>query len=239
MRRVLPAITFLLLCGLAPAQDDRAYQRAVDSVVIVWSYDHNWDLSTGTGVVIDGDHILTAYHVISSGPSSVDLPLRKDGELVTDVDAYYKLPGMMCTVAAIDPKRDLALLKLKSDKPVMRPLPLAAKSASPGAAVFTIGNDVNGALFHYAGGNVRQVYKDRWRFERTGQQIESRICETSVPTNPGCSGGPIIDRHGELVGIVSATVTTANQVHKGIDISEIRAFLAEYRANQAQGGQKP
>jgi serine protease Do len=239
MRRVLPAITFLLLAGLAPAQDDAAYRRAVDSVVIVWSYDHNWDLSTGTGVVIDAEHILTAFHVISGGPSSVDFPLRKDGELVTDADAYYKLPGMKCVVAAVAPRLDLALLRIKEDKPVMRPLPLAARSASPGAAVFTIGNDIDGALFHYAGGNVRQVYKNSWRFERSGQQVEARIVEMTAPINPGCSGGPILNGNGELLGINSATVTTANQIHKGIDISEIRAFLAEYRARQAQKEQPP
>jgi hypothetical protein len=100
MRRLLPAIILLCLAGLAQAQDDNAYRRAVDSVVIVWSYDHNWDLSsTGTG--------------------------------------------------------------------------------------------------------------------------------------------PILNQRGELVGLNSATVTTANQVQKGIDISEIRAFLAEYRAKRAQGGQQP
>lgn len=239
MRRVLPAIAFLLLAGLAPAQDDDAYRRAVDSVVIVWCHDHNWEVSSGTGVVIDSEHILTAFHVISSGPSCVAFPLRKDGELITDVNAYYDLPEMRCVVAAADPKRDLALLRIKEDKPVMRPLPLAPRSASPGAAVFTIGNDIDGALFHYAGGNVRQVYKNSWRFARSGQQIEARIVEMTVPINPGCSGGPILNRSGELVGITSGTVTTANQVHKGIDISEIRAFLAEYRARQAQGGQKP
>jgi S1-C subfamily serine protease len=240
MRSVLPAVILLLLAGPAPAQDDDAYRRAVDSVVIVWSYDHDWDLSTGTGVtVIDGEHILTAYHVISGGPSTVNFPLRKDGELVTDADAYFKVPGLQCVVAAVDPKRDLALLRLKSDKPAIRPLPLAARSASPGAAVFTIGNDIHGAMFHYVGGHVRQVYKSSWRFEESGQDVAAQVLESTIPTNPGCSGGPILNRNGELVGINSAMVTTANQIHKGVDISEIRAFLAEYRAKQTQAGQKP
>jgi serine protease Do len=246
MRKLIVPLLFAAACSaaaLAQEKEDQSapYQRAVDSVVIVWSFDRNWDLSTGTGVVIDGDHILTAYHVIAGGPSEIDLPERtKGGDLVTDKGFYMNRPGMQCRIVAADPKRDLALLRIKREKPpAMKALSMAAKSASPGSAVFTIGNDIGGSLFHYSGGNVRQVYQDRWRFTRSGQQVEARTVEMTVPINPGDSGGPILNQKGELVGINSAMVTSATQVQKGIDITEIRAFLDEYRTRLAPPPPKP
>ena len=85
-------------------------------------------------------------------------------------------------------------------------------------------------MFHYSGGNVRQVYKNSWKFSQSGQQVEARVVEMTVPINGGDSGGPILNQKGELVGINSAVMTNANQVQMGIDITEIRAFLDDYRA---------
>ena len=77
---IAPLMVFAFIVPLqAQDREDQStpYQRAVDSVVIVWSFNHDWDLSTGTGVVIDDEHILTAYHVVAGGPSQVDLPLPR------------------------------------------------------------------------------------------------------------------------------------------------------------------
>ena len=38
---------------------------------------------------------------------------------------------MKCRLVAVDPKRDLALLRLKHAKPTMKPLALASRSALP------------------------------------------------------------------------------------------------------------
>ena len=78
-------------------------------------------------------------------------------------------------------------------------------------------------MFHFASGNVRQILNGDYRF-KDGQSIEATVLETSVPINPGDSGGPVIDSAGRLVGINSATIT-GNQVHYSVDVTEIRSFI--------------
>ena len=102
----------------------------------------------------------------------------------------------------------------------------------PGQPLVSIGNAFNvrgdeatGVLSQYAGGNVRQVYDRDYHFD-SGQEVRAKTVEITVPLNPGDSGGPILNRAGELVGISSAITRDQNQIQNGIDISEIRAFLA-------------
>jgi S1-C subfamily serine protease len=203
-------------------------------VALVIALNKDWEPSYGTGVAIDDRHILTAYHVVKTDRLiGVLMPARRpDGGIDTDEEACFARPVLHCVVVARDAKRDLALLRVKQDRPGLKPLPLAARAASPGAAVFTIGSSPgDGSLWRFSGGHVRQVYDARWTFD-TGQAIEARAVEMTIPINPGDSGGPIIDRSGAVVGINSASVEERNQVHKGIDITEIRAFVTEALAEK-------
>lgn len=234
MRRLLIPTTAVLLPAIALAQGDEAYRKSVDSVARIVAFDKEWEPSLGSGVVVDADkgYVLTAYHVVGADRLvMLHLPIRgKDGEVVTDLPAYTDA-FLKCLVVARDARRDLALLKIKAGEikegaPPLKALPLAARSVPPGAAVFTIGGDWR-CLWRFAGGHVRQVYQERWAFE-DGQAVEARVIAMTVPLNPGDSGGPIIDRRGDLVGINSAVVKDANQMQKGIDVAEIRAFLEEH-----------
>lgn len=209
--------------------EDEAYRKAIDSVVWIVAFDRGWEKCFGTGVVVDPErgYILTAYHVIQSDRLATAVFPERDAEgaVIGKADRYLYSSLKTCAVEICDPKCDLALLRLKESAIKPKAMPLAARSPGPGAALFTIGNDAGaGVLWRYSGGSVRQVYDDRYRFT-SGQEITARVVEMTVPINPGDSGGPIVNRYGELVGINSAIVPEHNQVHKGIDVSEIRAFL--------------
>jgi serine protease Do len=227
-RRPLLIFSLLLMPPSVRAQDDASYRRAVDSVVIVIAFDKDWEPAYGTGVIIDAakGYVLTAYHVIGADRVvAVVMPIRRDGEIVTDPTAYTT--GLKCVVAARDTKRDLALLRIKPPLTPLTALPLAAKSASPGAAVFTIGGDMSKSLWRFSAGHIRQVYADSWKFA-SGQEVSARVAEMTVPINPGDSGGPIINQANEVVGINSATNKDASLTSKGIDVTEIKAFLSEH-----------
>jgi S1-C subfamily serine protease len=131
-----------------------------------------------------------------------------------------KKGGTPCYVLASDPQRDLSLLKIIGDDN-HQPIPMATKSAEPGVSLFTIGSTAP-VLWRYAGGNARAVYDDSYEFP--SQKIVCKVLEMSCPINPGDSGGPIIAK-GELVGISSCIVKDKNLIQKGIDITEIHAFL--------------
>lgn len=240
MRRcAVAAVCVALLTARARADDGETYQRAINSVVWVICYDKSWDMSFATGVVVDAanGYILTAYHVTGDDKLAVVVfPAKdKEGEIISTPNYYlenFKLVSALCVVVARDAQRDLALLKLKTPRTGLKAMPIAAASSRPGQELFTIGNaGTQGPLFRYASGSVRQVYADSFRFE-TGQEVNARIVSMTVPLNAGDSGGPLVNHQGELVGINSAVVAKDNQVQKGIDVAEIRAFLAKPLASQ-------
>jgi len=45
---------------------------------------------------------------------------------------------------------------------------------------------------------------------------ERPVFQTQMPLNPGSSGGPILDRRGRVVGIVTAGITGSNSINFGI-----------------------
>jgi S1-C subfamily serine protease len=236
MKRLL-AVAFWLVAALpgAGAQPARAedfgeaYQKSVGAVVYITAIDTDWGILHGTGVVDDAKlgHILTAYHVVGADSLvTAHLPaFDKAGALLANATEYANIDAASrCVVIARDPKRDLALLKWKAAVTGLKSIPLAQESSRPGQAVFTIGNDAAASMWHFAAGNTRQVHDDDYQF-RSGQRITARVLEVTTPINPGDSGGPLLNIAGELVGITSSVIPGANQVQKGIDVSEIRGFL--------------
>lgn len=218
MKRAIGAT--ILLAALLAAQDWRTpYGKAVESTVWIESGDAH-----GTGVfVADGQHVLTAYHVIA-GQSviRIHLPQRKDGGVTTAPASYTRwLPAV---VVASNPAKDLALLRVGQ---VGKPMALAQADPSPGDPLFAIGCGDGISLFGYAEGCLRQIYQAE--IDRPPGAFRARVLDMSVPVNLGDSGGPVVDERGELAGIISHIDCLKNQTTVAISAAEIRAFLRQGR----------
>jgi S1-C subfamily serine protease len=227
--KLLPVFTLLCIQAVAHADDAAAFRKASSSVVCVFGKKSDGAFFSGTGMVtVDG--IVTANHVIQSAAAvAVIFPARdSNGAVIGDLAHYGDFTHIkMCRVIASDPLHDLALLKMLTPEKV-EAIALAATSASPGEQVFTIGASAGQAMWHFSSGHVRQVFTGTYSIKEVGE-VRSRIIQTSLTVNHGDSGSPIIDKSGNVVGIISATDTTRNQVHMGIDVSEVRAFLFDVR----------
>jgi S1-C subfamily serine protease len=129
-----------------------------------------------------------------------------------------------CTLVGTSPGRDLALLKLVEPMKC-KPIRLS-DGTNPGQRVFVIGANTKSIMWHYADGAVRQVFQGSYKAEGGGE-VRAKLIEMTSPINAGDSGGPIMNQSGELVGIVLATDKTKNQIHTGIHVAEVRAFLIE------------
>jgi serine protease Do len=205
-----------------------AYRAAVDSVVYVVGLNNQWERATGTGVVVDAEQglVVSANHVVEGRLVWVFFPERDaTGEVINRPDYYTDANkgSRPCAVVRVDPKRDLALLRILNKPPVLKALKLAAKPSAPGEAVFAIGN-AGPLLWGFTGGNVRRSFQGDYLSGT--HQISARIVETSCGINPGDSGGPLINQSGEIAGIVSSFDPGVNQVQKSIDASEVTSFLA-------------
>ena len=102
-----------------------------------------------------------------------------------------------------DAANDLALIKIET---ASRPIPIAAGEPAKGEEVTALGYPVASAL-----GTEQKATFGRVN-ALSGLRNDSRVLQIDVPLQPGSSGGPILNRRGEAVGVVMATFGTVRAV---------------------------
>jgi serine protease Do len=96
-----------------------------------------------------------------------------------------------------DPKTDLALIKIDSDKP-LSPLPMGdSDRVEVGEWVVAIGNP-------FGLGNTVTAGIVSAKYRQIGQSSYDNYIQTDASINPGNSGGPLLNTAGEVVGINTA-----------------------------------
>jgi len=145
----------------------------------------------GSGFVIDHEgHIVTNFHVIDDA-DTIRVTLQ-EGQTVA------------ATLVGSDPSSDIALLKVDADAASLHPLSLGDSSkAAVGDPVVAIGNPF-GLERTVTAGIVSAL--QRAVQAPNGFSID-QVIQTDAPINPGNSGGPLIDAHGQVIGVNSQIET--------------------------------
>jgi serine protease Do len=168
----------------------------------------------GTGVIIDQEgHIITNDHVVSldsTVASHITITLS-DGRTVT------------AKVVGTDPPTDLAVLKI--DATGLTPATLGDVSdLQVGEEVVAIGY----ALDLPGGPTVTQgVVSAKGRIIQEASYSISDAIQTDASINPGNSGGPLVDDHGEVVGIDTAIISQAQNIGFAISIDLAKPLVQE------------
>jgi serine protease Do len=167
----------------------------------------------GSGFIIDTDgHILTNNHVVENA-DKITVTLSDNSE----VEA--KLIGT-------DPKSDVALIKIDVD----HDLPVArlgnSETLEVGEWVIAIGNPF-GLSQTVTVGVVSATGRSR-----VGINEYENFIQTDAAINPGNSGGPLLNIHGEVVGINSALYSRTGG-YMGIGFA-IPINMAKYINEQLQ-----
>ena len=150
-------------------------------------------LSFGTCFVVSPDGlILTAHHVID-GAEDIEVILSSGLSLKASLQQSAK-------------SNDLAVLKVSSPTPNYLSL-IPSREAKVGDSVFTMGFPVKALL------GEEPKYTDGTISALSGPGGEATIFQTTVPIQPGNSGGPIVNNKGEVVGIVSSTAAIRLFLH--------------------------
>jgi S1-C subfamily serine protease len=193
------------------------YRKNLPSVVNVTSRAMTFDFfyglvpqeGQGSGFVIDKEgHILTNYHVIADA---------RQVEVTMHNRKKYK-----ATVIGTDPPHDLAVIQIKA--PDLIPAVLGdSRNLQVGQKVYAIGNP-----FGLAGTMTRGIVSSiRPVREPNGAMIDEAI-QTDAAINPGNSGGPLMNWHGEVIGINTMILSNANQsagIGFAIPINTAKAVL--------------
>jgi S1-C subfamily serine protease len=154
--------------------------------------------STGSGVVIDekGD-ILTNLHVVSS----------TDRWVVTFADGSKS----DATMVSSQPENDLAVIKAKIQPDDLKPATLAStRDLYPGDTVvatgfpFGIGPSVSSGVV----AGLKRSFEDPTEKDKPKM---TNLIQFDAAVNPGNSGGPLVNRDGEVVGIVTAIYNPTGQ----------------------------
>jgi S1-C subfamily serine protease len=159
----------------------------------------------GSGVVVTNTgQILTALHVVDKATS-----IR-----VTFADGT----SSGATIASRDPATDIAMLT--PDQPPAKPAP--ATLGNPGAMhigseAYIVGNPF-GLVGSLSAGVVSGL--DRTFKAPDTDRTISGLIQVDAAVNPGNSGGPLVDRDGHVVGIVTALINpTKEDVFIGIGLA--------------------
>lgn len=167
--------------------------------------------SSGSGIFIAPKIIATNYHVID-GAEKIEI-LIKSGE---DVNTYTA--KVLCS----DKTNDLALLSLdKSEFNGMNDIPfsISTNSREVGTSIFTMGYP----MADYIGDEVKIT--DGIISSKTGYDGDIVTYQISAPIQPGSSGGPLFDKHGELIGITNAGIMAAQNVGYAIKSSYLHNLI--------------
>ena len=181
---------------LTPALEDMV-DRAMPSIVLV-------ETTTGRGSAffVQHDTLITNVHVVQQD-SYVTLR-RMDG---TSVNARVHLRA---------PAFDIAILKVATASPSQPVLPMgSAQSLKPGQEVVVIGSALGTLQNSVSRGIVSGV--------RNSNGVT--LVQSDAAANPGNSGGPMLDRNGRVVGILTAGYRNQQNLNFAVSIDHARDIL--------------
>jgi S1-C subfamily serine protease len=173
----------------APATSAVVYQKILPSVVLIESKGPSTKgkgEDIGTGVIVNSDgSIMTAYHVVN-GATSIRVSFADGTRSAAEV-------------ASADPAHDIAVLMPAHPPSVIVPAVLAG-GVQVGNDAYAVGNPL-GFVDSLTAGVVSGL--DRSTETNDGKTLHGLI-QFDAAVNPGNSGGPLLNRKGQVVGIVTA-----------------------------------
>jgi len=141
--------------------------------------------SLGSGFVIDKSGIIVTNNHVIDGADEIVVRFHDDTSLPAEL-------------IGTDEKTDVAVLRVKTDKPLPAELPIGDSSkARVGDWIIAIGNP-----FGLGGSVTAGIISARQRDINSGPY--DAFIQTDAAINKGNSGGPLINMDGEVIGINTA-----------------------------------
>lgn len=188
-------------------EDDTAGKYATDKK------DENFK-GNGSGFLLSNKgYVVTNYHVVENSET-----------FVVEINNETGKHSYVAEVAKKDANNDLAILKIidKEFKPSTTPIPyvLSQTTADVGTQVFTLGFPM---ALTAMGKEVK--FTDGKISAKTGYKGDIGSYQTSVPVQPGNSGGPLFDYEGKLIGVINAKISDADNVSYAIKVASLKNLI--------------
>ncbi len=171
-------------------------------------------VGTGSGTIISEDgYILTNYHVVQNA-SEITVKTKDNKEYKA------KLVGK-------DRYSDLAVIKIKEKG--LTPAKLSDSSKiRPGQWAIAVGSP-HGLDHTVTLGIISAVRRD------VPQLSNVSFIQTDAAINPGNSGGPLLNIHGEVVGINTAIIGSAQNIGFAIPVNTAKKIVEQLKSGEPIG----
>ena len=169
---------------------------------------------SGSGFALNLGYIVTNYHVIENANKIIVRGV--DGSLSKEYSAE---------VIAQDKTNDLALIRINDPTYSFEetvPYAIDYQMVDVGETVWVLGYPLTQIL-----GNEIKLTNGIIS-SKSGYQGDVSSYQISAPVQPGNSGGPLFDSHGNIVGIVNAGIPGADNVGYAIKTSYLMNLIESY-----------
>lgn len=213
LKRIVLYLTFVILTLLPVSAQNFApdelinisvYEK-INPAIVAIDANLNDGFSAGTGCVVRSDGvILTGSHVI-------------EGAKAIDVTTYDGKVYKASILAKMGKNKDLALLKIDAKKNLKTISFGDSSDVKVGQKVLAIGNP-----FGFSGTLTSGIVS---RIDYAKGRIQ-----TDAAINPGCSGGPLLNSQGEVIGISQSIYNPDNNISNigigfAIPVNDAKKFI--------------
>ena len=179
-------------------------RQALRSVVVISTPGREAnEAGIGTGFVISEDGLIVSnLHVVGEGrPITIE---TADNRTLPIVEVF-----------ASDHTLDLAILRVDTQNQPLPVLPLGeSKTLEVGAPVIALGNPLG--LKHSVVNGVLSAKR----------QVDERLMlQVAIPVEPGNSGGPLLDQHGKVIGVVTLKSLVSQNLGFAVQVDDVKVLL--------------
>jgi len=211
VQKVSPAVVFI---GTEQAVDRRLRGSTREDLFTGRAPSHGRTVqSLGSGVLIDASGLIVTNDHVIRGASAIHVVLADGRQLEAEV-------------VGSDAGNDLAVLRVEGKGP----FPAARLGTSAdlmiGETVVAIGSPL-GLQKTVTVGVLSAIGRT---FKAENDQVFDDLLQTDAAINPGNSGGPLLNLDGDVIGINSAILATAQGIGFAIPADKVRRIVAELKS---------
>ena len=218
----------LLVNSLSPHPKDPKVQELVHEFTVMKAVQKNLDKKIDTKVDKDKQPLFTVRY------NGTGFLINNRGIMITNAHVVKNSKNIYvqnnkgdqfkAIVLRLDPTKDVAIIKIDDDRfKQLSLLPYGIRKTSSDIAepIFTLGYPRN-----------EIVYGEGYLSAPTGFEGDTLSYQISIDAHPGNSGGPIFNKSGEVIGILSTKEMNAERTVFAVQSKYIYKVIDELRKNK-------